>query len=151
MLAGDFDLQDIVALSLTRAIQLCVDIGAYLIAGTDALPPVTMEQTFDVLAELGYFHPELVLHMKNAVGFRNVSVHNYEAINWQIVYAIATRHLSDFRDFAQEVVHNRILNIEPMRWPAAGILVSSAMLHRRVWPARSHAPCLCYPPAQPRS
>lgn len=104
VLAVDFDLQDIVALNLTRAIQLCVDIGAHLIAGSDALPPATMGQTFDVLAELGYIHPELAIHMKKAVGFRNVSVHNYEAINWQIVHAIATRHLGDFRDFAQEVV-----------------------------------------------
>lgn len=103
-LAGDFDLQDIVALNLTRAIQLCVDIGAHLIAGTEALPPVTMGQTFDVLAELGYIHPELAGHMKKAVGFRNVSVHNYEAINWQIVHAIATRHLGDFRDFARVIV-----------------------------------------------
>ena len=103
-LAGDLDLQDIMALNLTRAIQLCVDIGVHLVAGTDAMPPATMGQTFDVLAELGYINTELAMRMKKAVGFRNVAVHNYEAINWQIVHAIATRHLSDFKDFAQAVV-----------------------------------------------
>lgn len=34
-LMTDFDLQDIVSLNLSRAIQLCVDIGAHLISGTD--------------------------------------------------------------------------------------------------------------------
>ena len=103
-LAWDLDMQDIVALNLTRAIQLCVDIGAHLIAGKDTPPPATMGQTFDVLAELGVINTELAIRMKKAVGFRNIAVHNYEAINWQIVHAIATSHLSDFKDFAQAVV-----------------------------------------------
>ena len=93
-LATDFDMQDIVALNLTRAIQLCVDIGAHLIAGMDTPPPTTMGQTFDVLAELGAINTELASRMKKAVGFRNIAVHNYEVINWQIVHAIATRHLT---------------------------------------------------------
>lgn len=104
ILGNDLDIQDIVALNLTRAIQLCVDIGAHLIAGADVPPPATMGQTFDVLVELGYINAELATRMKKAVGFRNVAVHNYEAINWQIVHAIATRHLSDFKNFAQAVV-----------------------------------------------
>jgi uncharacterized protein YutE (UPF0331/DUF86 family) len=107
-LARDLDMQDIVALNLTRAIQLCVDIGAHLIAGKDAHPPVTMGQTFDVLAELGVINTKLAIRMKKAVGFRNIAVHNYEAINWQIVHAIATSHLSDFKDFAQAVIQKEV-------------------------------------------
>lgn len=103
-LASDPDLQDIVVLNLTRAIQLCVDIGAHLIAGKDTPPPATMGHTFDVLAEIGVINTELAIRMKKAVGFRNIAVHNYEAINWQIVHAIATIHLSDFKDFAQAVI-----------------------------------------------
>jgi len=106
VLATDFDLQDIVAINLTRAIQLCVDIGAHLIAGKDTPPPNTMGQTFDVLAELGTINIELATRMKKAVGFRNIAVHNYETINWQIVHAIATSHLNDFKDFAQAVVRD---------------------------------------------
>ena len=39
VLVADFDLQDIVSLNLSRAVQLSVDIGAHLIAGMD-VPPV---------------------------------------------------------------------------------------------------------------
>jgi uncharacterized protein YutE (UPF0331/DUF86 family) len=40
-LGRDPDLQDIVTLNLTRAVQLCVDLGAHLIADLDVLPPDT--------------------------------------------------------------------------------------------------------------
>lgn len=103
-LAVDPDAQDIVALNLTRAVQICVDIGAHLIAGKEVPSPETMGRTFDVLADLGYISPALALRLKKAVGFRNIAVHNYEAIDWHIVHAIATRNLSDFSDFAKAVV-----------------------------------------------
>lgn len=41
-LATDIDLQDIVSLNLSRAVQICVDIGAHLIAGMDVPAPDTM-------------------------------------------------------------------------------------------------------------
>ena len=46
LLEVDFDLQDIVSLNLSRAVQLCVDIGAHLIAGMDTPPPETMAAPF---------------------------------------------------------------------------------------------------------
>ena len=105
-LASDADAQDILTLNLTRAVQLCVDIGANLIAEHSKPAPDTMGQTFDVLAELGVITHELAVRMKKAVGFRNIAVHNYEAIDWQIAHAIATRHMSDFAAFASAVVES---------------------------------------------
>ncbi|MCA0912435.1 DUF86 domain-containing protein [Marinobacter hydrocarbonoclasticus] len=39
--------------------------------------------------------------MRKSVGFRNVTVHNYDHVNCEIVYAICTKHLGDFRAFAK--------------------------------------------------
>jgi uncharacterized protein YutE (UPF0331/DUF86 family) len=39
ILAADSDLQDIVALNLTRAVQLCVDIAAHIIADSNIPGP----------------------------------------------------------------------------------------------------------------
>ena len=102
-LARDLDAQDIVALNLTRAVQLCVDIGAHLIAARDAAAPGTMGEVFDALGREHLISADLALRMKRAVGFRNIAVHNYEAINWDIVFAICRYHLIDFRDFAGAV------------------------------------------------
>lgn len=100
----DPDTQDIVALNLTRAVQLCVDIAAHLIAAREIPPPGTMGQAFDHLVRLGIIDEPLGVRLKKAVGFRNIAVHNYEAIDWSIVHAICTKNLGDFNDFAKAVV-----------------------------------------------
>jgi uncharacterized protein YutE (UPF0331/DUF86 family) len=101
-LMTDIDLQDIVALNLSRAVQICVDIGAHLIAGMDVPPPDTMGQTFDLLAQGGGLDRDLASRLKKAVGF-HIAVHNYEQINWEIVHSIVTFHLADFARFAKVV------------------------------------------------
>jgi uncharacterized protein YutE (UPF0331/DUF86 family) len=103
-LATDPDAQDILTLNLTRSIQLCVDIAVHLIASTDSPPPTTMGASFDALAATGFIDNELALKLKKAVGFRNIAIHNYEAVDWQIVFAIATQHLDDFTDFARHTI-----------------------------------------------
>lgn len=102
-LRRDPDLQDIIALNLTRAVQLCVDIGAHLIAGIEVPPPDTMGQTFDALAKAGVIHENLAMQLKKAVGFRNIAVHNYQEIDWHIVHAIARHHIGDFTEFAKVI------------------------------------------------
>ncbi len=102
-LARDPDSQDIIALNLSRAVQQCVDIGAHLITALDLPPPGTMGETFDRLAEGKVVDGALADRLKKAVGFRNIAVHNYERINWDIVHAVCSRHLDDFRTFAREV------------------------------------------------
>lgn len=102
-LVTDPDLQDIVALNLSRAVQVCVDIGTHLIAGMEVAPPDTMGQTFDLLAQAGVLTPVLARSLKKAVGFRSIAVHSYETINWHIVHSIAKDHLVDFSEFAKVV------------------------------------------------
>jgi uncharacterized protein YutE (UPF0331/DUF86 family) len=103
-LVADFDLQDILSLNLSRAVQLSVDIGAHIVAGLDVPPPGTMGQTFDLLADQGVLGRALADRLKKAVGFRNIAVHNYEAINWHIVHSIAKDQLDEFSEFAKAVV-----------------------------------------------
>lgn len=103
-LVRSFDLQDIITLNLTRAVQLCVDIGAHMVADSEIRPPDTMSETFDLMAETGILDGALAARLKKAVGFRNISVHNYRSIDWAIVHAICRHNLGDFDDFARAVV-----------------------------------------------
>lgn len=106
ILAREPDLQDIVTLNLTRAVQLCVDIGAHMVAALEVSAPSTMGETFDRLAESGLIPAALAGRMKASVGFRNIAVHNYQQIDWAIVHAITRKHLHDFEDFARIVMEN---------------------------------------------
>jgi len=74
-----------------------------MIAETELPAPVTMGQTFDLLSRAGFLECDLAERLKRAVGFRNLAVHQYQAIDWAIVHAICVRHLEDFRAFARAV------------------------------------------------
>ena len=63
-----------------------------------------MGESFVILAKLHIIDDTTATNLRRAVGFRNVAVHDYEDIDWAIVYAICTRHLQDFRKFAQNLV-----------------------------------------------
>lgn len=102
-LANDPDLQDVIVLNLSRAVQLCVDLGAHLVSGLNQPPPNTMGEVFDRLAGAKLIDDRLADRMKKSVGFRNLAVHNYDALDWAIVHAIATRHMNDFNEFANMI------------------------------------------------
>lgn len=103
LLIQDPDLQDILVLNLTRAVQLCVDIGSHVISESDESAPTTMGGVFTTLEKIGSITPPTRVSLQKAVGFRNVAVHNYDVINWEIVFAICHKSLVDFRRFAKEI------------------------------------------------
>ncbi len=105
-LENDLDLQDVLVLNLSRAVQICVDIATHILSERKQPPPETMGKAFELLAQEGVLETELAQRLKKSVGFRNLAVHNYEAIEWAIVHAIATRHLVDFEAFARSVVEH---------------------------------------------
>lgn len=103
-LEDDWDTQDILSVNLTRAVQLCVDLAAHLVAQTDRPSPETMAEAFDHLQEMGVLEASLARRLKGAVGFRNVAIHAYRSIDWAIVHSITHERLDDFRQFAGSVL-----------------------------------------------
>ncbi len=100
-LMEDPDLQDIISLNLTRAVQLCVDIAVHLLTDLEVKPPDTMGGAFDALMSAQIISADLAGRLKKAVGFRNIAIHNYEAIDWAIVHSIAATRRADFSEFAR--------------------------------------------------
>ena len=102
-LQSDVDLQDIVSLNLQRAVQVCVDISAHINAGLDTRPPASMTDSFDNLNKENIISDEVCIRMKKSIGYRNIAVHEYSTIDWDIVFSVATLNLNDFRKFAKEI------------------------------------------------
>ncbi len=102
-LENDIDLQDVLVLNISRTVQICVDLASHLLSDLELPPPNTMGEAFDRLAQAGIIDIELARQMKKAVGFRNIAVHAYDAINWRIVFVIATQGMQDTQRFAQIV------------------------------------------------
>lgn len=102
-LKNDFDLQDVVSLNLQRAIQVSVDLGAYILSQSDEKAPQTMAETFRILASKKNISPELADLLVKSVGLRNALVHEYDGIKWDIVHEVATQHLDVFRQFVKAI------------------------------------------------
>jgi uncharacterized protein YutE (UPF0331/DUF86 family) len=101
----DFDVQDIISMNLTRAVQMAVDIGAHIVSSQQQVTPTSMCETFEQLGQSGVISSDLAVQLKKSVGFRNIAVHNYSTINWDIVQSIVQEHLQDFDAFGKAIVH----------------------------------------------
>jgi uncharacterized protein YutE (UPF0331/DUF86 family) len=102
-LINDLDRQDIISINLERAVQTCVDIAAHILSDSNTPAPSTMADGIDLLCKQSIIPEDLANRLKKAVGFRNISVHTYQAIDWSIVYSIITKRLDDFSTFAHHI------------------------------------------------
>lgn len=103
-LLSDLDIQDIISINLERAIQLSVDIAAVIIAEKGLSTASTMAGNFQILIENEMLRKDLGLKMQKSVGFRNISVHEYHAIDWKLVFDIIHNHLINFEDIIKAIV-----------------------------------------------
>ena len=100
-LLEDIDMQDILALNLERSIQLCVDIANHILSSLDDSPAMSMAESFERLSEKGIISNELAGNLRRAVGFRNLSVHAYDKIDWNLVWNNFESDLNDLVQFVE--------------------------------------------------
>ena len=104
VLQSDPDRQDIVVLNLSRAVQLCVDICAHLLSATDAGVPETMMQSIIESQQMGFISTDTASALGKAIGFRNIAVHQYTALDWGVVHSVCEKKLDSFESFAREIM-----------------------------------------------
>jgi uncharacterized protein YutE (UPF0331/DUF86 family) len=102
-LNANIDNQDIIVLNLERAIQACVDIASHIVAYTNLPIPNTMAESFERLASANIISSSTALRMKKAVGLRDILVHEYQKVDWTILWEVVTNHSSDFHSFVSEI------------------------------------------------
>jgi uncharacterized protein YutE (UPF0331/DUF86 family) len=102
-LESDLDLQDIITVNLERAVQMSVDIGSHIIADIESPAPETMAEAFVILEKNSFITGDVSEKMQKAVAFRNIAVHAYQKMNWNIVHKIAKDGIKDFVEFARQV------------------------------------------------
>ncbi|EGL83686.1 protein of unknown function DUF86 [Caldalkalibacillus thermarum TA2.A1] len=98
--------QDSIILNLQRACEASIDLAMHLIARHKWDIPQSSRDAFDILHQHGVISASLAKRMKAMVGFRNIAVHDYQALNLNIVQQIITKHLADFRHFSKAVLNS---------------------------------------------
>lgn len=102
--ARDWKVQRIVERTLQMMVEICADIAGHIIAQEGLRVPASVADSFRSLAEGGALPAELLPRMERMAGFRNVVVHQYDAVDGAIVVAILRGHLGDFEQFRDAIV-----------------------------------------------
>jgi uncharacterized protein YutE (UPF0331/DUF86 family) len=96
--------QDVVVLNLQRAAQACLDLATHLITANSWELPRSAHHAVGILEEAGVIGREQAAVMGGVMGFRNIAVHDYAALDPAIVDAIVARHLPDLEQFVDSVL-----------------------------------------------
>jgi uncharacterized protein YutE (UPF0331/DUF86 family) len=100
----DAYLRDIVERNLEIAAQACIDICHRLIALGNARKPVDYYEAFLIVGEMGILPGDFARRLASMAGFRNILVHEYLQVDWDLVYENLQR-LEDLYRFREYVVH----------------------------------------------
>ena len=96
-LSDDFMRQDAILLNIQRMCEASIDLAMHVVRVRALGLPRESRGAFELLKSAQLMDAELADKMMKMVGFRNLAVHNYQAINLEIVHAIINQHLNDFR------------------------------------------------------
>lgn len=99
--ATNFSRQDAAILNIQRACEACLDMGQHIIRRESLGLPQSARDIFTLLAQSGWIDEALANAMKRMVGFRNIAVHEYQALQLPILLNIIKLHLADFSAFSR--------------------------------------------------
>ena len=78
--------------------------GQHLVRREGLGVPQSARDVFELLARGGWIEPKLAEALKRMVAFRNIAVHDYQALLLPILVNVITGHLDEFLDFTQVVL-----------------------------------------------
>ena len=102
--AEDFTRQDAAILNIQRACEAALDMGQHLIRRERLGVPQSARDVFALLAGAGWIDSRLAEALKRMVGYRNIAVHEYQALQLPITVAVITQHLDEFLDYSRLIL-----------------------------------------------
>ena len=105
--ATDYSRQDAAILNIQRACEAALDVGQHIIRTEHLGIPQSSRDVFTLLAQANWIDSELAETMKRMVGFRNIAVHDYQALLLPIVENIIKNHLDDFINFSKQLLQHK--------------------------------------------
>jgi uncharacterized protein YutE (UPF0331/DUF86 family) len=100
----DLDRQESILFNLQMAIQICIDMAAHLVGEEELGIAGSTNELFYLLQENAVIDSALAEKMVQAVGFRNLIVHEYGKEDLGIVYRAAWESIEDLREFMRVVL-----------------------------------------------
>ncbi|HYN20176.1 MAG TPA: DUF86 domain-containing protein [Thermoanaerobaculia bacterium] len=89
--------------ALQTAIQAAIDVAAHIVADERLGFANNNRRYFELLVHHGWLPENLLPALRGMVGFRNIAVHGYEALDPAEVERIARHHLDDLLAFVNAI------------------------------------------------
>ena len=100
----DFTKQDSIILNIQRACEASIDLAMHIVSERKLGVPKASRESFKMLQEASLIDATLAKTLMNMVGFCNIAVHDYQALDLDILEAILDKHIDDFKDFTKIVL-----------------------------------------------
>ncbi|MEO4052993.1 DUF86 domain-containing protein [Solibacillus sp. CAU 1738] len=101
---SDFTKQDSIILNIQRACEASIDIAMHIVSERKLGVPKASREAFKLLQEAGLINAALTKTLMNMVGFRNIAVYDYQALELDILEAILEKHIDDFKEFTKVIL-----------------------------------------------
>lgn len=85
--------------TLQLAIQAALDVASHVVSDERLGEPTTNHDFFVLLAKAGWISEEQSMVLRKMVGFRNLVVHGYLAVDLVVLRDIVENRLGDLTDF----------------------------------------------------
>jgi uncharacterized protein YutE (UPF0331/DUF86 family) len=95
----DLTKQDSIILNIQRCCEASIDLAMHIVSRKKLGVPQSSRDAFELLREAHFISDELAQSLKGMVGFRNIAVHNYQALKLEVVVVIIEQRLGDLEDF----------------------------------------------------
>ena len=87
---------------LYLVIQATIDLAEAIISYKNLRKPSTMSESFHILREEAIITDEVTDQLVKMTGFRNLIAHDYEKLDYDIVYDVLKNRLSTVETFVTE-------------------------------------------------
>ncbi|MEA2036416.1 MAG: HepT-like ribonuclease domain-containing protein [Nanoarchaeota archaeon] len=88
---------------MQKAIESCIGMAAHIVAERGWKRSENTRSLFEILEKHEIISKELSKKMSGAVGFRNIVVHKYTDIDYNLAYSDLDEKMSDIKSFAKVV------------------------------------------------
>jgi uncharacterized protein YutE (UPF0331/DUF86 family) len=101
---SNYSCQDAAILNVTRACEQSIDLANHLLKQYKLGVPNSSADSFSLLARQSIISNELVEKLRRMIGFRNIAVHQYQALQLPIIQSVIETGLDDLLVFTDHVV-----------------------------------------------
>jgi len=98
------DTQDLLSFRIQQAIENCIGIASHIIANESLGTINNAKSSFELLSKNNIISQEVAGKLGQAVGMRNVIVHQYDEVDLEKLFQVYKTDKQDIKDFLNQIL-----------------------------------------------